>query len=385
LAAAIVGFVGGRVTSDATADGAWLLDPAATPGPRPAVPFEDAAHRFRVEVPEGWTIRSGDLAVDLRLEHPGSNSGISVRSEPWCSEATLEQAERALEANLPDFQGNTGFEILEPIEARFIQGHPAARFVFTHFLANGRAYQTVAVVLGPEWSTGWVYSGLVHDASEIGLWADINATLDSFVVLPGPGPARLTNDARHFSLEVPSAWQGRTEVPVGPDTADAVLVDPRTNASVVVVSESRVLRGTPDEARSILQEALDEVATAPGFRLLEPVVDGTVDGHPAAAAFLTWQPSTYDVNTVIAVVVGSEWQRFWGLSGSAFSWMSPGARTCFNATLASFELAEAPLSVAVSAFFLTNYVPLLAAGLGATSAIALAVIVSIARSRTRAS
>jgi len=177
----------------------------------------------------------------------------------------------------------------------------------------------------------------------------------------------MSHNSTHFSVAVPPGWEASSDSVYGGDLADAVLVDALTGTSVVIVSEARSLSGTAGEARAILQEAIDAFSTAPGFAILEPVHDRVVDGHPAAEVYLTWQPSTYNLNTDIIVVVGAEWHRFWALSGSGFSWFGPGSRTCLNWTVQRFDIADVPTGTAISTFFERNALWILVTGLVATA------------------
>ena len=70
----------------------------------------------------------------------------------------------------------------------------------------------------------------------------------------------------------------------------------------------------------------------------------------------------------IAVVVGGEWGRFWSVSASAYSWQSAGAKTCLNATLATFDVLAAPGNRAVDNFLRAYQGWLLLLGIGATAA-----------------
>jgi len=327
---------------------------------------EDATHRFTVVAPDGWTVRTSPPS-EFSLGPPTGNSNIAIRSEPWCSEGTLPQAEGMLTTVLGTYATYSGFSVFEAIQARMLNGHASAHAVITHFLAYGRAYQVLAVVLGPEWSTNWVFSGLVHDVSEIDRWSEINATWDSFTVRPGPMPGTLSHNGTHFSVSVPPGWEATPDVASGGGTADAVLVDSLTGTSVVIVSEGRSLQGTTAEARAILQEAIDGLATRTGFAILEPVHDRVVDGHPAAEVYLTWQPSTYNLNADIIVVVGAEWQQFWALSGSSYSWFGPGSRTCLNWTAQRFDIADVPFATAIPMFLERYSLWILVTGLVATT------------------
>ena len=342
--------------------------PGVGPTPDAAIWFDDPLGRFRVLVPDNWTARTGDASLDVALGYPGTNANIAIWSETWCVEGTGSEAVGVLWDSLRDFYSDSGFQIQKSPTARTVNGHAAADSYFTHFLANGKAYQVIGVILGPEWSSAWTFSGLMHDSSELFLWPDINATFESFQILEGPSPSGLLRTSTHIQVGIPRAWAGATPATIGGETVDALLADQRTSVAIVVVSEARALAGTTAEARTILQEAIDGLSTQSGFQVLEPPSDASVDGHPAARVSLTWQPSTYNVDTSIAVVVGAEWGRFWSVSASAYSWQSAGAKTCLNATLATFDVLAAPGNRAVDNFLRAYQGWLLLLGIGATAA-----------------
>src|SRR5947199_6772388 len=166
---------------------------------------EDATHRFTVVAPDGWTVRTSPPS-EFSLGPPTGNSNIAIRSEPWCSEGTLPQAEGMLTTVLGTYATYSGFSVFEAIQARMLTGHASAQEVIAHFLAYGRAYQVLAVVLGPEWSTNWVFSGLVHDVSDIDRWSDINAWCDSFTVRRRPRPGRWSPTGSTCRGPIPPCW-----------------------------------------------------------------------------------------------------------------------------------------------------------------------------------
>src|SRR5439155_1276495 len=81
----------------------------------------------------------------------------------------------------------------------------------------------------------------------------------------------------------------------------------------------------------------------------------------------TWQPSTYNLNADIIVVVGAEWQQFWALSGSSYSWFGPGSRTCLNWTAQRFDIADVPFATAIPMFLERYSLWILVTGLVATA------------------
>jgi hypothetical protein len=253
------------------------------------------------------------------------------------------------------------------LSPRVINGHAAAETWFTHFLANGKAYQSVAVILAPEWSTAWIFHGLVHDASEMPLWSVMNETLNSFTVLGGPAPSAPLHAATHFQVSVPAAWHAQTNATVGGTTTDVLLSDAGGSILVAIDSEPGSLRGTTAEARAILQKAIDNLASQHAFRVIEPVSDVSVDAHPGARALLTWEPSNVSVQTHIAVVVGAEWGTTWAIIGSALSQLSGTVRSCFDETLRTFDIDRAASSQFLAGFLVEYQAWLLTAGLVATA------------------
>lgn len=299
--------------------------------------YDDPEGRFRVLVPEGWLIRSD--VRSLTLNPPMGNSGIAIWPETWCSDGTAPEAVAALEVILQRYSTNTQFHMESAAAPRMINGRGAADSLFTHYLAYGKAYQVLAILMAPDWSAGWLFSGLLHDASELHFWPDLNATLDSLTILTGMSASRFIHPSQHFELTVPANWMAEGNRTVGNERTDVILTESRGSA-IVVVSEGRILRGTHQEARALLQDAIDSVSGEPGFQLLEAPSDRTVNGRPAAAAYLTWQPSTFNAFSDIAVVVDGDWDLAWAIASAGIEANGPGLRTCFNKTLDSFVVSD---------------------------------------------
>ncbi len=304
------------------------------------VSYVDPANRFQLTIPEGWVILASAGGPDLYLGKPNENVGISVDSEPWCGGAPADALQLLEYKVSPDRYAM--IQLLDPPAPLSVNGHAAAATFFRHTLADGPVLQKEAVILAPEWSSAWTFAGLMGNASAAALSSAINATLGTFEVLPGPGRTTVSHPAAHFNVTVPVGWTARVNASVGTETVDLLLTHPDLTATIVVASEWRILSGTAAEARQILQEALDQLATEPGFRVIEPVTESSVDAHPAATAVLRYQPSTYDVEQTLTVVVGAEWLRDWAIIGTAFSWQSMQTRSCVNATVESLHIATAP-------------------------------------------
>ncbi len=311
-----------------------------------AASYVDPANRFQLTIPDGWVILASAGGPDLYLGKPNENVGISVDSEPWCGVAPAD-ALKLLEYQVsPD--RFTLIQLLDPPASFSLHGHAAADTFFRHTLAEGPALQKEAVILAPEWSSAWTFAGMMGNASAAALADTINATLGTFEVLPGPTRTTVSHPVAHFNVTVPVGWTARMNASVGTETVDLLLTHPDLTATIVVASEERTLSGTAAEARQILQEALDQLAAEPGFRVLEPVTASSVDAHPAATAVLRYQPSTYDLEQTLTVVVGAEWSRDWAIIGTAFSWESMQTRSCVNATLESLHISTAPPLAAIT-------------------------------------
>lgn len=315
--------------------------------------YVDPANRFQLTIPEGWVILASAGGPDLYLGKPNENVGISVDSEPWCGVAPADALQLLEDQVSPD--RFTMIQLLDPPAPLTLNGHAAAATFFRHTLAEGPALQKEAVILAPEWSSAWTFAGVMGNASAATLAATINATLGTFEVLPGPARTTVSHPAAHFNVTVPVGWTAQVNASIGTETVDLLLTHPELTATIVVASEGRILSGTAAEARQILQEALDQLAAEPGFRVLEPVTDSSVDGHPAANAVLRYQPSTYDLEQTLTVVVGAEWSRDWAIIGTSFSWQSMQARSCVNATLESLHIATAPPLQAITGAMVAHY------------------------------
>ena len=148
--------------------------------------------------------------------------------------------------------------------------------------------------------------------------------------------------AHHFRIVVPFNWSAEGNVSLQGASMDVLLVRSNPEANIFVSSEARAVGGSPADARAILQEGLDNLSGLPGFLLLSPVADRTIDGHAAATVTVTWQPSTYNVVQILMVVVGPEFRRFWALGGTMFSWDTATVSPEIEATFASFEILEGP-------------------------------------------
>lgn len=314
------------------------VQPAAAEAP--AAAYVDPANRFQITVPAGWEVAASAGGPALYLVKANENVAISLGSEPWCG-ASPADAVSLLASQVVPYRF-TGIQILDPPASLSLNGQVAATAFFRHSLAEGPALQKRAVILAPEWSLAWTFAGAMGNASATALSDTINVTLGTFYVLPGPTPASVTHPAAHLSVMVPPGWTSKLNVTVGTETVDVLLTHPDFTGTIALASEARTLSGTPAEARQILQDAVDQLAAEPGFRILEPMTDTSVDAHPAASVALQYQPSTYDLVQTLTVVVGSEWSRDWAIIGTMYSWEALGTRTCVNATLASLTIEAAP-------------------------------------------
>lgn len=327
--------------------------------------YVDPANRFQITVPAGWEVASYVASPGVILVTPNESASIAVTPEPWCG-ASSTDAVALLKSQLTTDRFGP-LEILEPPASLSINGQTGAISFFRYYLADGAALQTRSVILAPEWSLAWTFGGAMNDASAFYLGDVINATLGTFQVLPGPAPLTVSHPTSHFQVTLPAGWASQLNATVGTETVDLLLTHPEFTGTIAVASESRAASGTSAEARQILQETLGQLATEPGFRILEPVTDTSVDAHPAASAVVTYQPSTYNLEQTLTVVVGAEWSRTWAVIGTMFSWEATRTRACVNATLASLDIATAPPGQAVAGFLLAHSEWILIGALVATA------------------
>lgn len=348
--------------------------PLATPNEDPvrssaaegvAAAYVDRLHRFQMAIPSGWeTIASAGGPV-LYIVNTNASAGISIESEPWCGASPTDAVALLRSKMTPDFF--SGLQVLEPPTSLSVHGQVAAATFFRHYTAEGAALQKRAVVLAPDWALAWTFSGMMNNASATYLGDTINATFGTFEVLPGPAPTTVASSVSHFSLTLPAGWTSELNATVGTEIVDVRLTHPELTGTIIVVSEPRPMAGTVAEARQILQGTLDDLSTKPGFRILEPVAETSVDGHPAASAVISHQPSTYDVYQAVTVVVGAEWSLDWALIGTMFSWEAMRTRACVNTTLASMDIAPSPPAQAVTGVLVAYSDWVLAGAVAATA------------------
>ena len=328
-------------------------------------PMDFPAFGFRVTPPDGWEVRTG--VDDVGMFYPGTNANMFLAPNPGCVAGSLDEAVSVLESYLSVFGAYSGYQVYEPPAGRWIDNHAAAGALISHFLADGRAYQVLAVILGPELSTIWTFSGLMHNASEVSLRPTMNATLESFVALDGSSPTSYSDPSQRFGLEVPPGWSAEANVSVGIERLDVLLSSVRSEVTFAVASDAFSGGATYEAARGILEGALTGLSSQPGFQILEPVAPVQVDSHVGAQAVVTWQPSTFNVVQVITVVLSPEFRLSWGLIGTMFSWDALFARSCVNATLKSFDILGSEPVASAPDWLTANQMWILLAALVATA------------------
>ncbi len=181
---------------------------------------------------------------------------------------------------------------------------------------------------------------------------------------------------KHFRIPIPYGWHGVANFTQNGVPVDVYMYTASLDANLIVVSESRHLAGTSAEARGILAEATSNISRWAGFRFLVPPFDQTLDGHVAAAAFVTWQPPGETVDQIITIVLGPEYEMFWAVIGT----MTPGNATqaapLVNRTVAGFEVLPPP------SFDITQWRPeILGAALVATTVEGIVLALKIVRVR----
>ena len=334
-------------------------------GTSAGAPVDFPAFGFRVTPPDGWEVRTG--VDDVGMFYPSGNANIFLAPNPGCVARSLDEAVSVLESYLTVFSSYSGYQVLEPPAGRWIDNHAAAGALISHFLADGRAYQMLTVILGPELSTIWTFSGLMHNASEVSLRPLINATLESFVALDGSSAASYSDPSGRFRLDVPPGWSAAANVSVGGERLDVLLSSVRNEVTFAVTSAAFSEGATYEAARGILEAALTGLSSQPGFQTLEPVASVQVDGHVGAQAVVTWQPSTFNVVQVITVVLSPEFRVSWALIGTMFSWDAIFARSCVNATLTSFDILGSEPAVLAPDWLAAHQMWILLAALVATA------------------
>ncbi len=150
----------------------------------------DSAH-FGIGVPDGWHILANadgsDPRTVLLLTSVDEAAAIRIADTPRALQGTTDEARAILQDELDAAVASAGgFTVLEPIHAQTVDGHPAAGVFGTTRSAAGTVYETLLVVLAPEWGSAFLLSGTVMAAESASMSPYVNATLATFDVLPGP-------------------------------------------------------------------------------------------------------------------------------------------------------------------------------------------------------
>lgn len=343
--------------------------------------YTDPGNQFRVQVPDGWSQGTDVDGVWLRAS--GSNAVLKIMPDAGCAEGTSAAALQVIAGRIELYSANPEFRILEPPVQRTVHGHAAATAFAAHSESSSPVYILLAVILGPEWATVWTFAGFMNGASELALSSTMNTTFESFEPLVAPGSTTLPDADGRFTIGVHPGWTGTAGAMIGGVRVDAIIATPIADVSVVVGSEGSAVTGSYESALPILQETLDNLSAKPGYRILEALRPIALDGHPAAQATVSWQPSTYDVVQVLAVVPAPEWGRYWGFVGTMFSWDAAAARSCVDATISSFHFLAAPPSIGIVTGLQAAYPWLLGGALIATAVEGFVLGVLIYRQRRR--
>jgi len=142
----------------------------------------------------------------------------------------------------------------------------------------------------------------------------------------------------HFQMRPPLGWSVQRDVPVGQGTALLSATGPDATSTLTVVSERRSLEGSATQASAIVQEALDELASAPGFFIMQPTQDRTIDGHFAARVLFRVQLGSVEVQQILVVVVGPEYGTFWALVATFVAGELEGMGSWMEASILSFDV-----------------------------------------------
>ncbi len=163
--------------------------------------------------------------------------------------------------------------------------------------------------------------------------AETNLTIDFM-----PVPSWFVHPAKHFHILVPYGWVATGNLTLNGQQIDVIIRRPFSVTNVVVTSETRNLKGTPGEARALLQQALDNLSSLEGFQVLQGVTNTTVDNHTTATAIITWEPSTYSVVQQLYVILGPERGMDWAMVGTVYGWQKTDLDPELLATLASLRI-----------------------------------------------
>ena len=145
--------------------------------------------------------------------------------------------------------------------------------------------------------------------------------------------------AKHFRIQVPYGWSSYPNTTLGGEPVDVLLQGP-SGASLFVASESR--SGVASTAaRPILEQTLRDFSSLPGFEVLEPPSDRSIDAHGAARAAIR-SGAGAPVRQVIVVVVGPEWGLIWALVGTTLESEVGTLLPAIEASIASFDVLPAP-------------------------------------------
>lgn len=200
-----------------------------------------------------------------------------------------------------------------------------------------------------------------------------NVASEDATVEFAPPEVWFLHPAKHFRIRVPYGWTAEGNTTVGGASVDVLLEG--AGRSVFVAGEPASGQGTSAEAYGLAQATLDDLSALPNFRIVEPLTNLTINGHPAARAALRTMPEGIEIHQILVVVVSGEWRFAWAIVATMAASDLPDAGVIADATIQSFHVLPGGLSPVLSVI-----------GVGAilaVIAIAVAALVLLVRRRRR--
>jgi len=164
--------------------------------------------------------------------------------------------------------------------------------------------------------------------------------------------------AKHFRIRVPYGWTAEGNTTVGGADVDVLLEG--AGRSVFVAGEPASVRGTAAEAHGLAQTTLDDLSALPNFRIVEPLADLTISGHPAARAAFRTMPTGIEVHQILVVLVSGEWQFAWAIVATMAASDLPDAASLADATIQSFHVLPNGSSPVLSVIVIGGIVAVIA-------------------------
>ncbi len=149
-------------------------------------------------------------------------------------------------------------------------------------------------------------------------------------------------DAAHgFRISVPENWTARRDVVLGNESVDVVFfLQGYQFYPANLLVDSDLYAGDESAASAVaeLEAVLQDAATLDAFRRATAVESILIGGRHAASVVVTWNPSTWTLMQLVAVVVAAEVRGKWLLIASAATWDFPKFGGSFNESVAGFEV-----------------------------------------------